>query len=288
VSKTVLSQIFLLFLAVALVIRTVPEINAFHRTSQREGFSDLSHLPSRALKALSFGFDGVMADFLMLKVMTVTGEKLINRETFSPEDYRLMTRSFDTVTDIDSRFWDPYLLAETMLTWQGGMIEEANRLLLKAAENRPLDYRPYYFLGFNHFYFLKQDEKACEYMSEAAKRPGAPFYLKGLAARFSLYGGHTETGIIFLQGMLRETTDPRIREYLQERIESLKKIHFLEKEVLAYRDQFGTFPSSIEKLVEKGLIPGIPEDPYGGKFILLENGRVYTTSKLVENKKREK
>ncbi len=44
-------------------------------------------------------------------------------------------------------------------------------------------------------------------------------------------------------------------------------------------------PLSLTELETAGLIDKIPEDPYGGEFILMEEGRVYTTSKLLPIKK---
>jgi len=40
-------------------------------------------------------------------------------------------------------------------------------------------------------------------------------------------------------------------------------------------------PDLLSDLTDKGLVESIPDDPYGGKFILLENKRVYTTSKMI-------
>jgi hypothetical protein len=40
---------------------------------------------------------------------------------------------------------------------------------------------------------------------------------------------------------------------------------------------------NIEALVKEGLISEIPIDPYGGNWFIMPNGRVYSTSKLVES-----
>ena len=105
--------------------------------------------------------------------------------------------------------------------------------------------------------------------------------MKGLAARFSLYGNQTALGILFLENLLQDTQDKNIRTYLEKRLAALKIIHSLEKKVVAFRDTYQKVPTSLDDLLRSSLLESIPADPYGGTFFLMENGRVYTTSKLV-------
>ena len=83
------------------------------------------------------------------------GSKIGVHKNPTKEQWQLMDRMLHLITDLDGRFLDPYIFAEMMFPWQAGMVNEANTLLLKAAQNLPDNYRPYYFLGFNAFYFQK-------------------------------------------------------------------------------------------------------------------------------------
>lgn len=276
------SLLAVLVLATVLYTVSVPRLGEMRQERRERQVFSLGEIPSQVVEALSFEFKGVVADYLMLQAMTFTGERIGANKPFEKDEWQYLYRRLDTITDIDPRFWDPYLLAESMLVWQAGMVEEGNQLLLKAAQHRPQDFRPYYFVGFNYFYFLKDSEKAAPFMRKAAQIPGAPFYLQGLAARFSLYGNDTSTAIFFLDSMLRDTFDPKVRQYLEKRLKALVLIHDLEKKVQAYAKTKGSLPSSLEDLVTTGLLDKLPADPYGGTFVLLENGRVYTTSKLAD------
>lgn len=249
---------------------------------QIEASSSMGKLPAEIAQASCLEFHGIVSDYLMLKTMTFLGKKLSERKKLNSEDWQIIHQMLLQVTDLDSRFWDPYLLAETTLTWEAGMFDEVNAMLVKATEHRPKDFRPWYFLSFNHFYFMKDFKKAAKYLEEAAKRPGAPFYLSGLAARLSLYGDETVTGIIFLEDMLRETSEPKVRIYIEKRLEALKAINTLETGVKQFKETYKKLPASFEELISSGIIKEIPKDPYGGEFVLFQNGRVYTTSKLVE------
>ena len=262
----------------------IPRLSEVQHQRQIEETGALGEIPAAVTRVMSFEFKGVVADFLMLNAMTFMGERIAQKQDVTPKEWQHLYRLLDKVTEIDPRFWDPYLFAETMLVWQAGMIEEGNQLLIKAAEHRPHDYQPNYFIGFNYFFFLKDARKAAPYMRKAAQIPGAPFYLQGLAARFGLYGDETETAILFLDDMLQQTIDLTVRQYLEKRIKVLKIIYDLEQKVHAFTKKEGRAPLSLSELLDAGLLSAIPQDPYGGEFVLLENGRVYTTSKLVEVK----
>ena len=278
-------KIALLGAAIALSIVATSKNYDFRTKYASEKISRFGQLPGPVLKTLSLEFDGVIADFLFLKTMTVIGQKIGQDIKPSQQEWAMVHTLLDNITVLDPRFWDPYLFGQMMLTWQAGMFDQANALLLKAAKHRPHDFRPLYFVGFNHFYFQKEFALASKYLRQASIKPGAPSYLKGLAARLSLYGNRTEVGIAFLRQMLAGTHDPNLRHYLEKRLTALERINTLERKVMEYRDRFGTLPQGLDDLVAKGLVKEIPEDPYGGRFVLLDNGRVFTTSKLVDVKK---
>jgi tetratricopeptide (TPR) repeat protein len=275
-------KIFAVFM-VAMVISVFSASRLYELSAHKqiESISRFGQLPSPAVQALSMEFKGVIADYLFLKTMTFLGEKIGKRQDPSEADWDLINQLLERITDLDSLFWDPYLFAETMLAWQAGMPEKANRLLLKASKYRNTDYRPLYFIGFNYFYFLQDPGRAAKYLRSAARLPNAPYYLKGLAARISLYGDQTDMAIAFLEDILKDTFDPSVRLYLEKRLVTLKIICFLEEKVKEYKSVYKTLPGSLQDLVKTGIISSIPDDPYGGRFVLLKNGKVYTTSQMV-------
>jgi hypothetical protein len=246
-----------------------------------ETISEFGQFPSQGLQAACLEFKGIVSDYFFFRAITFTGMKLLEKTNPTPEEWQIVYQMLQRVTDLDPRFLDPYVYAEMTLAWQAGMLEEANQLLLKATQHRSEDYRSAYYIGFNHFYFKKDAVKAAPYFRSAAQAPNAPSYLKGLAARVSLYGRQTALGISFLEDLIKETQDPQIIKYLQKRLIALKMIDYLEQWVLEFKKRNGEFPKRLEDLVTGGLIPSIPKDPYEGNFVLLGNGRVYTTSELI-------
>lgn len=247
-----------------------------------ETVSSFGQLPSAGVQAASLEFKGVVSDYLFFKTMTFLGMKVGERQNPSSSEWGVIHDMLQKVTDLDPKFWDPYVFAEMILVWQAGMFDEANVLLEKAALNRPEDYRPDYYIGFNYLYFKKDSKSAAPHLRKAAEFTNAPEFLKGLASRVSLYAGETGVGIFFLESIIKDTEDPWLAKYLEKRLAAMKTIFFLEQRIKEYQDKIGSMPKSPEDLVSEGLITEIPEDPYGGEFVFLENGRVYTTSEMID------
>jgi len=189
------------------------------------------------------------------------------------------------IINLDPRSSDPYVIAETTLPWDGGLVKETNEILVEAARMRPHDPRPFFFLWYNYFSFLNDPEKAGYYLQKAAKLPGAPPYYAALASRMDVYSGQLQGAIIFLQEIIKETDDPALKKYLLLRKDSLKKMFLLEQSIAKFEKKFGNKPLKLEELLNTGILVRLPEDPYGGTFFIRENGRVYTTSKLMRVKK---
>ena len=253
-----------------------------HSTGSESSFSRLIYYPGTVVKAAALDFSGVIADYLMLNVLAWHGERILKRAEVKPAEWQKTYQALNVITELDPRFFDPYILAETSLPWDAGMVEETNQLLLKGAKALPDNHRPYFFLWFNHYWFLKDPKTAASYLEKAAVIPGAPNFYKTLAARMHYQGGEVTSGIFFLQEMLKESTDPAIRERLKKRLNALRSIVVLERSVAEYMKKFRKRPVNLVELVNTGLLKAVPKDPYGGEFYIMENGRVYTTSKLVD------
>ena len=279
------SRLIPVVLIIALVLYGVAWRHLHHERDVflRENYMDYT-LPSRFTGPAAMEFKGIVSDFLFLKVITFLGEKIGRNEKFNEQHFNYLQESINTITDLDPYFWDAYLFADMLFTWDMGKYEMANKLLLKAKQYRTNDYRVPYYLGFNYFFFLKDNINGSKYLMEASKLPGSPFYLASLAARLSVYALEHRTGIIFLKEMIRDTENEGIKKDFMLRIKALEIMDRLEQKVSEYKKTFQKQPSSLTELVTAGLIDKVPDDPYGGQFTLLKNGRVYTTSKMVRQK----
>ena len=264
---------------------TCKQLFALH-TDQQSSLETLSILPTEIVKTASFEFKGITSDYIMLKTMTYLGEHLLARTTPNMGEWQNVYNLLKLVIHLDPLFWDPYVLVETMLVMQAGMIEQGNELLEQAAKVRTQDYRPYFLLWYNAFYLQGDVSKAEQYMNKAVRRPNAPTYLAGVASRMSLQTGRLESSITLLTQLMNETPNTTYKEYLQKRIVALQMLGYLEIGVNKYKKKFNKLPNDLNELVELQLIEKIPTDPYGGSFFLTKNGGVYTTSKLLQTNKK--
>ncbi len=265
-----------LFLCHVIALGRVTE----ERTALPRGEGSGYILPSSILKITSLDFDGLASDFLFLKAITFIGGTYERKE--SPDEkkseMRWLYNVLDTATDLDPYFIDPYYLANAYLLWNAGMVQETNVLLEKGSRYRDWDWMLPFFIGFNHFYFLHDNDKASEYLMQAARRPGAQPFLASFASRLAYRGRKTENAIIFLEEILGKTQDEAIRKRYETRIEALKAILYLENSVELYKKRFKKNPTKIDELLKKQIIKELPRDPYGGRYYIDAQGNVRSTS----------
>ena len=246
------------------------------RTSLPAGYT----IPSKFSRILAFGNQGVLSDFLFLKIATFIGGRSGSGELLNENDWQFIIKSLDVVTDLDPYFADPYVLAEGLLAWDAGKPEEANKLLIKGIKYRTWDWRLPFYVGFNYFYFLKDYEAASGFIMTASQLSGSPAYLATLGARLAYYGGKSKTALIFLKEMLADTDDAMMEKRLQIRLQALERAVLIEDALDKFKVKEGRTPKKLSELVTAGYLIILPPDPYGGKWGVLKNGRVFSTSKF--------
>lgn len=236
-------------------------------------------LPSPLLKLTALEFDGLASDFLFLRSLVFYGSTYERKEhpRIKQWELRWMYTMLNASTDLDPYFLDPYYFGEAALT-EGNRIKEANLLLEKGTRYRDWDWILPFYLGFNYFYFLHDNEKASERLMTAAKRPGAGSMLATLAARLAYQGKRTENAILFLEEMIKKTKDEIVSKQYKTRLNALKGVLYLERAVAVYKKKFGRTPGTLNELIETGILKKLPQDPYGGIFYLDPKGMVTTTS----------
>lgn len=240
-------------------------------------------LPSPLLAITALEFDGLASDFMFLKVLVFFGGTLGRKEIPKVREWEWgwFYKVLDVSSDLDPYFFDPYYFGNAILTWDAGMIREANLLLEKGSRYRDRDWLLPFYLGFNHFYFFQDSEKASEYLMESSRRPGASPITVSLATKLAHKAKRTETAIIFLEQILEKTEDARLRKEYETRLDGLRKLLYLERAVAFYKKKFGRTPVMLDELVKRGMIKAIPLDPYGGTFFIDRRGVVSSTSNFM-------
>jgi len=180
---------------------------------------------------------------------------------------------------------DAYYFAQAAFTWEVGRYKEVNNLLDYGMKYRTWDAQLPFFAGFNAAYFMKDYKKAAEYMKKAAEIAQEQQFAT-LAARFFYEAGETEFGILFIDVMKSSARDANEKKLYEFRRKALLAIKSIEDATKLYQRSSGRLPTSIAELVTAGFLQRVPQDPYGGKFFIDQEGKVRSSSKLsfAENK----
>ncbi|RME06270.1 MAG: hypothetical protein D6816_07935 [Bacteroidetes bacterium] len=165
---------------------------------------------------------GIGSEYALLRVFTLFDEILHPLPVSQPDLlYRYLMEEIQHAQQFDPWFFDIYRLTTGIAGFTPGLQRQAVEVLQKAGKYRTWDYEPLFIAGFIAHDQLHDDELAFELMQEAARRPGAPPMLLGLAARFLDRVKGREASIAFLQQML-ETMPKDYQKPILERIERLK------------------------------------------------------------------
>lgn len=199
-------------------------------------------------RVLAIGFDAILADYHWLRAVQVVG----GAPNVDPERAEHLGRLIDVVTTLNPHVDHPYRFAAIWLTHDEDQVREGIRLLRRGTQHHPDDWRNYFYLGFEQFFYLGEYELAAESLERAMSRRGAPAYLARLVARLKAQSGDIDVAEIFLREMLRDTVDPEDRARLQialDEIELEYKARLLDQARKAFRIAAGRDIRSVEELI---------------------------------------
>jgi len=238
---------------------------------------ELSYLPKgEYLKLAVLGYRQLAADLIWLKAVQHLGEKA---QTHA--GYLSAYHAVDVLTDVDPTFVAAYLVTGSVLGVWAGLPRESIALLTKGMRHHPDVWQLPFYVGYDYFYELGDPVMAARYFRMAAVLPGAPDYLPRLAARMTVEVGDPQAALEFLQRLYQQTEDEKVRQGLSRRMKEViaeRDIRFLEEGVRRYKARYGQRLVRLEDLVTRGIIPQIPEEPFGGSYELkVADGTVTST-----------
>lgn len=238
---------------------------------------------AKALKFITADQRYLVADWMVLKVLFYFGALIEKAEgknlVASNPDYSGMFRMLQTGLRLEPYNADAYYFAQAAFTWEVGRYAEVNNMLDYGMKYRTWDSQLPFFAGFNAAYFMKDYKRAAEYMQKAAEIAKEQQFAT-LAARYFYEAGETEFGILFLDVMKSSAKDAHEKKLYEFRRKALLAVKSIEDATKLYQRELGRQPATIAELLSLGFLTAIPEDPYGGKFYLDQNGKVRSTSKL--------
>jgi tetratricopeptide (TPR) repeat protein len=245
------------------------------RRTEQSSATEVEKLPDADVLAfMSLGFEEVMSDFYWVKAVLYEG-----RES-GEKDYSYFSSLIDLSTSLDPYFQYPYLFGSVILAVMAGDYEASDRLLMKGYALHGESWRFPFGLGYNAYFHDGDAKRAARYLSVAAHLDRSPAYLPRLVTRLYHESGSLDVAIRFLETVLADAGEGEQSLELRKRLEALRSMHYLEHAVSRYHREQGQDPAAIEDLVTAGTVKEIPDDPYGGRFYLDEDGSIRSTSRL--------
>jgi len=256
-------------------------------------------------KLLSLGFHSLASDLFWIQTLQAVGGSRIEvtgsgKRVAAYTDY--VGKLIDVTTTLDPWVVTPYHAAAVFLVDREESVEKANRLLKRSIAHHPDDWREYYYLGFNHFYYLEENDRAQVLIDKAAHLPGSPTYLPRLAARLGTeLGDSLLVAESFLHEMYRGAEGLAKEQYekalLEIQTEQLARLLDVAREEFKRRN--GRDIGAVDELVSGSspVLDRLPEDPNGkgwtlqpetGVIVSKQSGARYQLfAKLWQKKMRE-
>jgi len=232
--------------------------------------SDERWVPNPELaRVASIGFQNVVSDYHWLQAVQVVGSSRSDPSVHGP----LLGRLIDVVTTLDPWVDHPYRFAAVWMTESLASIRKANALLERGIRYHPDDWRDPYYLGFNHFFYLQENEAAADALENASKKESSPAYLPLLVARLRAGGDGLETSAALLAGLVGESADPYAKaeyEKALDEVETERRARALDRARAEFQRRRGRDIARVEELVEgrDAVLKELPPELHGWEWVI--------------------
>jgi hypothetical protein len=254
---------------------------------------DALYISGAAVQRVSGPFKALAADLYWVRAIQYFGgaKRRLAADPLDPspppllasadsDAYRLLYPMLDITTTLDPRFNIAYRFGAVFLAeaYPGGpgRPDLAIALLQKGLRARPDKWEYMEDIGFVHYWYLHDYKAAAGAFDQASKVPGAPWWLKSLAATTLAQGGDRRSSRVMWEAIrqsaeidwLRRDADRRLAQ-----LQALDQIDELQKVVDRYTASTGDRPDGWAAIVRLQGWRGVPADPSGAPFEL-SGGRV--------------
>jgi tetratricopeptide (TPR) repeat protein len=236
------------------------------RASGGGGGNPLLYLPSgKYLKAISLGFDELLADLIYLWSIQYYGNYAIE------DRYIYLERIYgQVITELDPRYLDPYLIGALIMTAEARQPEMALRLLDKGMARNPEAWILPFEAGFLCYNDLRDYARAATYFDQALRVPGVHPLVRRLRAGMLNRAGDKRTSLVEWIEIHATATDDYVRTVAWNHVHDLKvevDLADLRNAVSTFRETAGRAPRRLEELVSAALLAMLPRDPEDNPYV---------------------
>ena len=231
----------------------------------------------KAVKCLSLGYDGLLADIYWTRAVQYFG----GRHVAGASHFRMLAPLLEITTTLDPHLVVAYQFGANFLSPNppngAGMPEKAIQLVNYGIQNNPNDWKLYYELGFIYYMDVKDYAKAADAFARGSQIPDAHPFLKVMAAQMAQHAGDTQMARALWTTTYQSTQDKQIRGNALVHLRALQvadEVTAIEGIVGQYRQITGRTPASLNELVAANYLKYVPLDPAGHPYGLVDGSRV--------------
>ena len=231
----------------------------------------------KAVKRLSLGYDGLLADIYWTRAVQYFG----GRHVAGASHFRMLAPLLEITTTLDPHLVVAYQFGANFLSPKppngAGMPEKAVQLVNYGIQNNPNDWKLYYELGFIYYMDVKDYAKAADAFARGSQVPDAHPFLKVMAAQMAQHAGDTQMARALWTTTYQSTQDKQIRGNALAHLRALQvadEVTAIEAIVGQYRQTTGRTPASLNELVAANYLKYVPLDPAGHPYRLVDGDRV--------------
>ena len=230
------------------------------------------YLQSGAAARRAFlAWDAVAADVYWIRAIQHYGRD--RRSIRQTGRFELLQPLLDVTTTLDPYFNIAYRFGAVFLSMDPpegpGRSDQALALLEKGLANNPARWQYAHDIGFIYYWHAGDYLQAANWFDRAASMPGAPPWIRPLAALTRAQGGDRAGARRLLTELL--AIDERYIKQAAQRglaqIQALDALDDLQVIIERYRAATGAYPSGWADVIRAGLLPGLPGDASRTPFV---------------------
>jgi tetratricopeptide (TPR) repeat protein len=230
---------------------------------------DLLYVQSpETMKRFALSYSGLLSDVYWIRAIQYFGGE--RRSTDPNKNYALLYPLLNISTSLDPRFNIAYRFGAIFLCEPPprgpGRPDQAIALLQKGIAVMPDRWEYYQDLGYVHYWARKDYNAAAEWFKKASEVPGAPWFLKSLAAHTLAAGGDRHTARLLYQALAESRENDFMQKDAHRRLRQLDvmdAMDALNDRIADYKKHGGVPPYTWPHLIAARVVPGTPVDPDG-------------------------
>ncbi len=226
-----------------------------------------------AARRLALSYDALAADLYWLRAIQHYGGTKLS--TGPDKSYDQLYPLLDLTTSLDPRFDIAYRFGAIFLSERPpngpGRPDLAVALLRKGLEAQPQRWQFAQDIGFVQYWWLHDYKQAADWFNRAAAVPGAPDWLKPLAAITLAQGGNRASSRRMWEEIRSQADHDWLRTQAEIRLQqfdAIDHIDILRRAAAAYELRFNSPPRTWQDLVGAGYLRVPPVDPAGYVYVI--------------------